>query len=406
MDFEVSEEIRELCANIRRFMEEHVYSLERGEPWRMEIGGPAYPAAVRAVQVRAKALGYWAFHLPIEAGGAGIPFMHYVHVNEILGRSPFGPACVGSQAPDSGNAELLWRFGTEEQKERWLTPLVDGRIRSCFSMTEPEVAGSDPRWLRATAVRDGDHYVVNGHKWFSSGAHGASFAIVMARTNPEAADPHHRFSMIIIPTDAPGFTIERGIPVMGEDDNHHAEIRYDDCRVPIANRLGAEGAGFTIAQERLGPGRIHHCMRWLGVAERAFEHMCRYATEREIFGSMLSAKANVQDWIAEARADIHAFRLMTLHAAWKIDSEGQRAAREEISLIKFFGARVLQNVVDRAIQVHGAAGVTEDLPLSMFYRQARLARIYDGADEVHKMVVARRILAPYESARLKAASTE
>jgi acyl-CoA dehydrogenase len=399
MDFTIPYEIEALCDNIRRFMDEFVYPLERGERWRMEVGGPPYPTPVKTVQERAKALGYWAFHLPQDAGGAGIPFMHYVYVNEILGRSPFGPACVGSQAPDSGNAEILWRFGTAEQKRRWLRPLVAGEIRSCFSMTEPEVAGSDPRSLRTTAVRDGDHYVVNGHKWFSSGAHGASFAIVMACTNPDHPDPHQRFSMIVVPTDTPGFHIERGIAVMGDDDNHHAEIRYEDCRVPIANRLGGEGGGFAIAQERLGPGRIHHCMRWLGVAERAFELMCRYATEREIFGSTLSRKANIQDWIAEARADIHAARLMTLHAAWKIDSEGQQAAREEISLVKFFGAKVLTSVVDKALQVHGAAGATEDLPLSMFYRQARLARIYDGADEVHKMVVARRILAPYESSR-------
>jgi alkylation response protein AidB-like acyl-CoA dehydrogenase len=397
MDFNIPEEIEELCQNIRRFMDQHVYPLESKLRWKMEVGGPAYPPEMRKVQARAKELGYWAFHLPKEAGGAGIPFMHYALVNEILGRSPIAPACVGSQAPDSGNAEILWRFGTEEQKARWLAPLVAGDIRSCFSMTEPEVAGSDPRWLRTTAVRDGDHYVVNGHKWFSSGAHGSAFAIVMAKTNPENPDPHLRFSMIVVPTDTPGFSIERGIPVMGDDDNHHAEIRYEDCRVPVTNRLGGEGMGFVIAQERLGPGRIHHCMRWLGVAERAFELMCSYATGREMFGSTLSRKANIQDWIAEARADIHAARLMTLHAAWKIDTEGAHAAREEISLIKFFGARVLQSVVDKAIQVHGAAGVTEDLPLSMFYRQARFARIYDGPDEVHKMVVARRILSRYEA---------
>jgi acyl-CoA dehydrogenase len=397
MDFRVPEDVQMLCEQVERFMNEFVYPLERTERWRMEVNGDPYPAGVRAVQARAKALGFWAFHLPVEAGGAGIPFMHYAYVNEILGRSPLGPACVGSQAPDSGNAELLWRFGTAEQKSRWLAPLVAGDIRSCFSMTEPEVAGSDPRWLRTTALRDGDHYVVDGHKWFSSGAHGAAFAIVMAATNPAHPEPHRRFSMIIVPTDTPGFIIERGINVMGEDDNHHAEIRYDGCRVPIANRLGHEGAGFAIAQERLGPGRIHHCMRWLGVAERAFEMMCRYATEREVFGSTLSRKSNVQDWIAEARADIHAARLMTLHAAWKIDTEGQQAAREEISLIKFFGAKVLASVIDKAIQVHGAAGATDDLPLAAFYRQARLARIYDGADEVHKMVVARRILSKYES---------
>jgi alkylation response protein AidB-like acyl-CoA dehydrogenase len=399
MDFEIPAEITALCDGVRRLMEEHVYPLERQGGWRMAVDGPAYPPAVRAVQARARALGYWAFHLPSEAGGAGIPFMHYVMVNEILGRSPLGPVCVGSQAPDSGNAEILWRHGTPEQKERWLRPLVEGDIRSCFSMTEPEVAGSDPRLLRATAVRDGDHYVINGHKWFSSGAHGAAFAIVMAKTNPEAANPHLQFSQIIVPTDTPGFRIERGIPVMGEDDNHHAEIRYEDCRVPVTNRLGAEGMGFAIAQERLGPGRIHHCMRWLGVAQRAFELMCSYATQRELFGSTLAQKANVQDWVAECAADIQAARLMTLHAAWRIDSAGAGAARDEIGLIKFFGAHVLHRVVDRAIQVHGAAGVSEDHPLSMFYRQARLARIYDGPDEVHKMVVARRILARHEPSR-------
>ncbi len=400
MDFAIPDEIEQLCAGVRRFMDEHVYPLEAGvRRWKMEVGGPPYPPEVRAVQAKAKALGYWAFHLPAEAGGAGIPFMHYVLVNEILGRSPLGPICVGSQAPDSGNAEILWRFGSEEQKARWLRPLVAGEIRSTFSMTEPEVAGSDPKLLRATAVRDGDDYVINAHKWFSSGAHGSAFAIVMAKTNPRAESPYLQFSQIIVPTDTPGFHIERGIPVMGDDDNHHAEISYADCRVPVTNRLGGEGMGFVIAQERLGPGRIHHCMRWLGVAQRSFEMMCRYATQREAFGSPLARKANIQDWVAEARADIQAARLMTLHAAWKIDTEGASAAREEIALIKFFGARVLHDVVDRAIQVHGAAGVTEDHPLSHFYRQARLARIYDGPDEVHKMTVARRILARYAGTR-------
>ena len=397
IDFAVPPEIEQLCDNVRAFMDRHVYPLERTlGHWKMEVDGPAYPPAIKEVQAKAKAAGYWAFHLPREAGGAGLPFMHYVFVNEILGRSPIAPVCFGSQAPDSGNAEILWRFGTAEQKERWLKPLVNGDIRSCFSMTEPEVAGSDPRLLRATAKRDGDYYVINGHKWFSSGGHGASFAIVMAMTNPEAANPYLRFSQIIVPTDAPGFRIARGIAVMGDYDNHHAEIWYEDCRVPVTNCLGGEGMGFAIAQERLGPGRIHHCMRWLGVAQRAFELMCQYATQREMFGSTLARKANIQDWIAEARADIQAARFLTLHAAWKIDTAGQQGAREEISLIKLFGAKVLHSVVDKAIQVYGAAGVTEDHPLSMFYRQARLARIYDGPDEVHKMVVARRILAQYE----------
>jgi len=397
MDFMIPSEIEQLCESVHAFMKDHIYPLERFRGgWVPEVGGPAYPPILKEVQAKAKAAGYWAFHLPKEAGGAGLPFMHYVLVNETLGRAPVAPLCFGSQAPDSGNAEILWRHGTPEQKKTWLTPLVNADIRSCFSMTEPEVAGSDPRLLRTTAVRDGDYYVINGHKWFSSGAHGAAFAIVMAMTNPEQESPYLRFSQIIVPTDTPGFKIARGIPIMGEDDNHHAEIWYEDCRVPVTNRLGAEGMGFVIAQERLGPGRIHHCMRWLGMAQRAFELMCEYATQREMFGSTLARKANIQDWIAEARADIHAARLMTLHAAWKIDTEGASGAREEISLIKFFGARMLHNVVDKAVQVFGAAGVTEDHPLSMFYRQARLARIYDGPDEVHKMVVARRILAKYQ----------
>jgi acyl-CoA dehydrogenase len=399
MDFSVPEEIGRLCDGVRRFMEAEILPLEGRTHWKLEIGGPAFPPAIRTAQQKAKALGYWAFHLPREAGGAGIPFMYYVLVNELLGRSPLAPVCVGSQAPDSGNAEILWKHGTAEQKKRWLEPLVAGEIRSCFSMTEPEVAGSDPRLLRTTAVRDGDHYVINGHKWFTSGGHGAAFAIVMVMTNPENPSPYLRFSQIIVPTDTPGFRIERGVPVMGDDDNHHAEIRYEDCRVPVTNGLGAEGMGFVIAQERLGPGRIHHCMRWLGMAQRAFEMMCRYATEREMFGSTLARKANIQDWVAECRAEIEAARLMTLHAAWKIDTAGQEAARDEIALIKFHSARMLHTVVDRAIQVFGAAGVTEDHILSHFYRQARLARIYDGPDEVHKMTVARRILARYDARR-------
>jgi acyl-CoA dehydrogenase len=325
--------------------------------------------------------------------------MHYVLVNEVLGRSPYGPPCVGSQAPDSGNAEILWKWGSEAHKKRWLAPLVAGEIRSCFSMTEPEVAGSDPKLLRGNAVRDGDDWVLNKHAWFSSGAHGASFAIVMAVTDP-AATAYQRQSMLIVPLDSPGVRIRRGIPVMGEDLNHHAEIEYEDVRVPAENVLGAPGAGFLIAQDRLGPGRIHHCMRWLGQAERAFELMCERAVLREAFGSTLARKANIQDWIAEARADIHAARLMTLHAAWKIDTDGPGGAREEISLIKFYGAKVLHSVIDKAIQVYGAAGITEDLPLSSMYRHARAARLYDGPDEVHKMVVARRILHEYETRAL------
>ncbi|MFQ5351522.1 MAG: acyl-CoA dehydrogenase family protein [Candidatus Binatia bacterium] len=396
MDFSVPEEIATLVENVTRFVDEYVIPLERLPHEALELGGPPFSSAIREVQARAKALGYWAFHLPREAGGAGLPFMHYVLVNEVLGRSPYGPSCVGSQAPDSGNAEIIWKWGSEQQKTRWLRPLVAGEIRSCFSMTEPEVAGSDPRLLRGRAVRDGDEWVIDKHAWFSSGAHGADFAIVMALTDPDAPT-YERQSMFLVPLDSAGVNIQRGIPVMGEDNHHHAEIWYEDVRVPAENLLGPEGGGFLIAQDRLGPGRIHHCMRWLGQAQRAFELMCERAVLREAFGSTLARKANIQDWIAEARADILSARLMTLHAAWKIDRDGPAGAREEISLIKFFGAKVLHSVIDKAIQVYGAAGVTEDLPLSHMYRNARMARLYDGPDEVHKMVVARRILASYET---------
>jgi len=396
MNFDIPAEVADLVANIHRFMDEHVYPLENEPESATPVGGQPFSPAVRAVQQKAKQLGYWAFHLPASGGGAGIPFLHYAYVNEVLGRSPYGPACMGSQAPDSGNAEILHRWGSPEQKQRWLAPLVSGEVRSCFSMTEPEVAGSDPKLLRGSARRDGDHWVVNKHAWFSSGAHGAAFAIVMVVTNPDAAQ-HQRQSMIMVPLDAPGVKIVRGIPVMGENLNHHAEISYEDVRVPLTNMLGPEGSGFLIAQERLGPGRIHHCMRWLGQAQRAFELMCQRAVLREAFGSTLARKANIQDWIAEARADILAARLMTLYAAHKIDKDGPGGAREEISMIKFFGAKVLHSVIDKAVQVYGAEGVTEDGPLSKMYRHARFARIYDGPDEVHKMVVARRILAEFET---------
>jgi alkylation response protein AidB-like acyl-CoA dehydrogenase len=322
----------------------------------------------------------------------GIGFMPYVYINEILGRSPFAPRAFGAQAPDSGNAEILWQFGTEEQKGRWLKPLVEGEIRSCFSMTEPEVAGSDPTTLQTTAVRDGDEWVINGHKWFTSGAIGSSFAIVMCVTDPEG-QTYRRMSQIIVPTDTPGFEIVRSVPVMGETIGNHCEIRYTDVRVPVTNTLGNAGDGFMIAQRRLGPGRIHHCMRWLGQMQRAFDLMCRRALDRVAFGSALAQKQTVQNWIADSAAEIQAARLLTLHAAQKIDQGDE--ARVEVSLIKFWGSRILIDVIDRAIQVHGALGVSGDTPLEGMYRAARAGRIYDGPDEVHRMVVARRVLRAY-----------
>jgi alkylation response protein AidB-like acyl-CoA dehydrogenase len=302
----------------------------------------------------------------------------------------------GCQAPDAGNGEILHLYGTAEQKERFLRPLVAGEARSFFGMTEPEVAGSDPTLLRGRAERDGDEWVINAHKWFSSGADGAAFGIVMVVTEPEA-EPHRRASMILVPTDTPGYELVRRIPVMGHEGRGwgtHCETRFTGVRVPLSNTLGEPGDGFRIAQKRLGPGRIHHVMRWLGQMQRAFELMCERALEREASGGPLAEKQTIQNWIAESAADIQACRLMTLQAARRLDEGGE--ARVEVSTIKFFAARVLGEVLDRAIQVHGAMGVTSDTPLDKMYREARYGRIYDGPDEVHHMVVARNLLRHYK----------
>ena len=378
-------EIEDLRERTKAFMDEHVYPNEEA----LGAGDEGAAALMRDLQARVKAMGMWAPHLPAEAGGMGIGFMPYVYMNELLGRSPHAPRAFGAQAPDSGNAEILWQFGTPEQRERWMKPLVAGEITSCFSMTEPEVSGADPTNLQTRAVRDGDEWVINGHKWFTSGAVNASFAIVMCVTEPEQP-PHGRMSQIIVPTDTPGFDVIRPVPVMGDTDGHHCEIRYRDARVPLTNVLGEAGGGFRIAQKRLGPGRIHHCMRWLGQSQRAFELMCDYSLGREVRGGPLAEKQTVQNWIADSYAEIQAARLLTLRAAEKIDAGDE--ARVEISAIKFFGAKVLHDVIDRAIQTHGARGVSGDTPLESMYRAARSARIYDGPDETHRMVVSRRIL--------------
>jgi alkylation response protein AidB-like acyl-CoA dehydrogenase len=352
----------------------------------------AAEALVSQLRDEVRAAGLWAPHVPPEAGGTGTGFLDYAYLNEHIGRSVWGQLVFGCQAPDAGNAEILHLFGTPEQQERWLRPLVAGEIRSFFSMTEPEVPGSDPTTLRTRAVRDGDYYVIDGHKWFSSGAEGAAFGIVMAVTDPDA-DPHLRASQIVVPADTPGVDVVRAIPTMGHRGRNwstHCEVRYSDVRVPVSNLLGEEGAGFRIAQKRLGPGRIHHVMRWLGQMQRAFELMCVYSLERESFGEPLARKQTVQNWIADSYAEIQACRLMTLDAAHKID-RGEEA-RIEISAIKFFAAKVLQDVIDRAIQVHGARGLTDETPLANMAMQARGGRIYDGPDVVHRQVVARRVL--------------
>ncbi len=389
VDFTLSPEIKELRKKAKTFMEEQIY---RNEPIFHE-GGPEAESLMRELQAKTKAMGMWAMFIGPEAGGSGTGFLPYAYVNEILGRSPFAPRAFGCAAPDTGNAEILHQFGTAEQKGRWLKPLVAGEIRSCFSMTEPEVSGADPTGLQTRAVRDGDEWVINGHKWFTSGAMGATFAIVMAVSDPDA-ESHRRMSQIIVPLDTPGVNIVRAVPVMGEASGAHCEIRYEDVRVSVTNVLGEPGDGFRIAQKRLGPGRIHHCMRWLGQMQRAFELLCRRALSREAFGGPLADKQTVQNWIADSAAEIQASRLLTMHAAHKIDQGDE--ARVEISLIKFWGATALHNVIDRAIQVHGAMGVSGDTPLESMYRQARAARIYDGPDEVHRMVVARRILRAFK----------
>ena len=386
----------DVLERIRAVVREELAPLEArflGEPFR------ALLPALAEVRARVKRDGIWAPHLPRELGGMGLPLAEFARVSEELGWSPLGHLAFNAQAPDVGNMELLHAHGTPEQQARFLEPLARGEVRSCFSMTEPEHAGSNPVWLSTTAVRDGGDYVINGRKWFTSSADGAAFAIVMAVTNPDAARPHERASQILVPTETPGFRIVRNIPVMGEageDYFSHAEVAYEDCRVPVENRIGPEGAGFLLAQERLGPGRIHHCMRWIGVCERAFDLMCRRAAERELSpGDALGTRQAVQHWIAESRAEIDAARLLTLDAAEKIDRGGARAARVAISTIKFFVAGVLQRVLDRAIQTHGALGMTDDLLLSFWYRHERGARIYDGPDEVHKSLVAREILKGY-----------
>ena len=340
-----------------------------------------------------KALGLWSPHLPMDQGGLGFTLPEFARISEALGRTPLGHYLFNCQAPDIGNMEILMAYGTPEQKKTWLAPLARGEVRSCFSMTEPDCAGSNPAWMETQARKEGSDYVIDGRKWFTSAADGAAFAIVMAITNPEAESPYQRASQIIVPTDTPGFNRVRNISIMGEageDYASHSEITYQDCRVPQQNLLGQEGRGFEIAQQRLGPGRIHHCMRWIGICERAFEMMCQRAATRLLApGKPLGSRQIVQEWIADSRAEINASRLLVLQAAEKIEHEGGRAAREDISIIKFYVANVVQKVLDRAIQAHGALGITDDLVLSYWFRHERAARIYDGPDEVHRSVVAR-----------------
>jgi alkylation response protein AidB-like acyl-CoA dehydrogenase len=352
---------------------------------------------LKQLQARVKAEGLWAAHLPAAAGGLGMGNVTLGLINEQLGRSPVAPRVFGTSAPDTGNTEILWLAATPEQKRTYLDPLVADEVRSCIAMTEPEVSGSDPTQIKTSAVWDGNAWVINGHKWFITNANGAAFAIVFAITDPDAA-PHRRASMFIVDTDTPGYELVREVPVMGDQsEGGHCELRFVDCRVPAEAMLGERGGGFALAQARLGAGRITHCMRWIGVAQRALELMLARATQRETRGQKLADFQTVQNWIADSAAEIHGFRLMTLHAAWTIDKFGAPAARKEIGLIKFYGAKVLHDVIDRAIQVHGSLGYSSDMPLEEMYRHARAARMYDGPDEVHRQSVSRYILKDYSA---------
>lgn len=349
----------------------------------------------------AKAKGLFAPHLSKADGGLGLDLVEFAQVSEILGQSPLGHYVFNCNAPDIGNMELLHMFGSKEQKEKFLLPLQRGEIRSCFAMTEPGHAGSNPIHMSTTAMREGDEYVINGHKWFTTSADGAAFTIAMTVTNPEAESPYQRASMIIVPLDTPGYSNLRNIPIMGEPGEgylSHSEVKFHNCRVPVSNLIGSEGQGFALAQERLGPGRIHHCMRWIGICERVFDMMCTRAMSRELNpGRPLAEKQTIQHWIAESRASIKASRLMVMDTAKNMQDKGAKAVKEDISTIKFFVADVLMTVIDRAIQVHGALGITDDTLLSFWYRHERGARIYDGPDEVHKSSLARSILKKYSS---------
>lgn len=395
MDFSIPSEMEQLLESVAAFLEDEVYPLEAEA-----LGGSFVAAEPRLEELRRKVRekGWWLPQIPREHGGMGLTVQAHGLLSGVLGRSPLGHYVFGCQAPDAGNMEILLDYGTEAQKERFLGPLLSGEIRSCFAMTEPDSPGSNPVILQTLARRDGDEYVIDGHKWFTSSADGAAFAVVMAVTDPQGPR-HRRASQILVPTDTPGYTRVRNVPVLGHAGDgwaSHAEVRLEECRVPRENLLGEEGAGFAIAQARLGPGRIHHCMRWIGVCERALDLLCRRAAHRELSpGEVLGEKQTIQNWIAESRAEIHAARLAVLHAAWRIDQVGSKEARDEIAMIKFHVAGILQKVVDRAVQTHGALGLTDLTVLSWFFTQERGARIYDGPDEVHKAALARRTLERY-----------
>ncbi len=393
---EISPKVQNILKTIREFVREELIPLELDF---IKHGFNAMESKLNEKRQMVKELALWLPQVAQEYGGLGLSLFEHGLVSQELGQTPIGHYVFNCQAPDAGNMEILIEHGTPQQKEQFLMPLLRGEIRSCFSMTEPEHAGSNPTMMSTTAVSEGDSYIIDGHKWFTSSADGAAFAVVMAISNPEAGK-YARASQIIVPLDTPGFELNRNISIMGEAGDgwaSHAEVTYTDVRVPKTNLLGGEGAGFAIAQERLGPGRIHHCMRWIGISERMFDMMCSYAIKRVVApGRTLADQQTIQNWAAESRAELNAARLMVLNTAHKIDTEGQYAVRDEISLIKFHVAGLLQKMIDRALQVHGGLGMTDDTPIAYWYRHERASRIYDGPDEVHKRSVARRIFKRYQ----------
>ena len=396
MDIFDTDKSRAFLPRYRAFLEEELIPQENA---LMQLPLEETEAALQPLRQAARQRGLWNPHLDQWHGGPDFSLVEFAQVSEVLGMSPFGHYCCNCQAPDIGNMELLLHNASEALKNKYLKPLTYGEIRSCFAMTEPAHAGSNPVHMSSTAVLEDDHYIINGHKWFTTAADGAAFVIVMAITEPEETNPYARASMLIVPTDTKGFEVVRNIPIMGEAGGgyfSHSEVRFQQCSVPADHLIGTPGTGFTLAQKRLGPGRIHHCMRWIGICERAFQLMCERASSRELSpGVKLGSRQTIQNWIAESRAQINAARYLVLHAAYKIDRMGAKAAKEEISTIKFFVAEVLQSVLDRAIQAHGALGITDDCLLSFWFRHERGARIYDGPDEVHKTVLARGILKRY-----------
>ncbi|WP_236035228.1 acyl-CoA dehydrogenase family protein [Alkalihalobacterium elongatum] len=385
--FEMSDMVLELRQKVRTFIDEKVIPVEM----IVEEGGPEGERALKELQDQAKREGIWALGLPKDIGGGGLKFMDYVYINEIVGRSEAAMFALGTHTAQ--DSTMLNMFGTQEQKDKWLYPMVRGEIYPSVGLTEPEVAGSDPTLIQSTAHLDGDEWVINAHKWFTTGANKAAFTTMFCVTEPEG-DRHKRASMIIVPTDSPGYEVVRVVPTMGHRSGNHCEIRLTNVRVPKENLLGERGHGFVIAQKRLGPGRIYHSMRWLGQAQRAFDLMCERSLNRFAHGSLLSDKQMIQKFIADSATEIQSARLLTFEAAKKID-RGEDA-RVDIAMIKVYGAKVLHDVIDRAIQVHGALGVTADTPLEKMYRDARYARIYDGPDEVHTASIARRILKQYK----------